>query len=187
MVRISNTVRTRSAAGHGSRVDAHIQRSGGTCNASFAMKSRLLIFSALLVSAAASAVSPRPSIRRKGTAAAATAAGLALGWSITPATTGIERGGVTTAEAWRRRLMRSRPIPLAERLPSILLVAALCGTAAEYVQALEEHGPVQALKQPTAAALTIRACDAAGSRACGCVRWISERVGLQAAASSAAR
>ena len=79
--------------------------------------------------------------------AAAGAAGLMLGWSVTPTKTDPMAGGVRTAEAWRRKIKARRNIPLLVRSPRILLVSMLCYSAAEYSLAFPTHGALGSAKR----------------------------------------
>lgn len=88
-------------------------------------------------------------------ASAAGTVGLAIGWATTPRMTSPVEGGVRTAEAWRRKIMSKRPIPITERAPRILAVAVVCFTVAEYAYALPMHGPQHAGMETQAAKLVV--------------------------------
>jgi hypothetical protein len=126
------------------------------------MPLRLLV---LLLSAApvlASDPGPGPRGRRfrppRRPVAAALVTGLALGNALVP-TSIVKSGSVRTAEAWRRRVMATQQLTLAQRAPQILVAAALCGTAAQWWLAVEEHGLAGALAQPTLVVLCAQAAD----------------------------
>ncbi len=110
----------------------------------------------------------------KGTA---TASGLALGWSLTPTMTTPAPGGVRTAEAWRRKIMSRRPIPLEERAPQILAIALTVTTAVEYAMALREHGPVGALDECTVTIAARHGLSTARSCAARAALLVSDRMG----------
>jgi hypothetical protein len=72
---------------------------------------------------------------------AARCGGVGLGYMLSPRYTNPLEGGVSTAEAWRRKIKAKAKIPLLSRLPRILLTAGLCSTVIEYALALNEgHG-----------------------------------------------
>lgn len=80
---------------------------------------------------------------------AAGAAGLALGWASTPKMTARDTGNVATAEAWRRRVMSRRPVPLVDRAPRILTVSLACFTVAEYSTLMETYTAREAIGHTT--------------------------------------
>ena len=99
-----------------------------------------------------SPMAPRSRRRPKFLPAAAGAAGMALGFALTPTKTDPLAGGVSTAEAWRRKIKARQPVPLVERAPTILLCAIACDTLAEWCIGLHDGlSPVDSLMQTRAA------------------------------------
>ena len=66
-----------------------------------------------------------------------------LAWEITPKwmEDKYSRMAVRTAEAWRRRLMSRRRIPLINRVPTMLAIAFSCTCIVDYAIALPQYGP----------------------------------------------
>lgn len=112
--------------------------------------------------------SPRrvqPPSRQQLLAATGGVAGLAIGWATTPTQTEPIGGGVRTAEAWRRKIMSRRPVPLINRAPRICATSLACFTLAEYALAFPTHGPVDSLAQLQIARLGQRAAVRMGALA----------------------
>ena len=113
----------------------------------------------LMLAPSALAWPARPRLRRLGPAEYGGAAGATVGWLVTPKMTreAYPDMKVRTAEAWRKKILARKPIPLSARAPRILSIALACGLAADfasdYAAALPEHGAVGSLAFTRAGAL----------------------------------
>ena len=97
--------------------------------------------------------------------------GFAVGLALAPTKTQALYGdiAVRTAEAWRKRVMSRKKIPVYARVPRALVAAAAATFVVDYAIAYPDHGARGAVRETTIVRAAERAAAAARARADGVV------------------